>query len=74
MPGYSVISRAGIRCARDAVRRFVANERGTTAIEYSLVAGFISIAIVSAVGLVGTTLRDDWYQAVADALAAATGS
>ena len=37
-------------------RRFVHNQSGATAIEYCLIAAFIFLAIVTAVGLVGTSL------------------
>jgi pilus assembly protein Flp/PilA len=38
------------------VKRFSADARGATAIEYALIAGFISIVIVGAVGALGTTV------------------
>lgn len=40
------------------LRRFLADERGATAIEYALIAGGISIVIVTAVQGIGTTLND----------------
>ncbi|MCU4179108.1 Flp family type IVb pilin [Bosea sp. BH3] len=36
--------------------RFIRNERGTTAIEYALIAGLISIVIVGAVTAVGVNV------------------
>ena len=36
--------------------RFVNDETGVTAIEYGLIAGLISVVIISAVTLVGTNL------------------
>ncbi len=39
------------------LRRFARNESGATAIEYALIAGCISIAIVTAVTSIGTTLN-----------------
>ncbi len=39
------------------VSRFVKDESGATAIEYALIAGGISIVIVVAVNLVGTSLN-----------------
>jgi pilus assembly protein Flp/PilA len=39
------------------VSRFVKDESGATAIEYALIAGGISIVIVAAVNLVGTSLN-----------------
>jgi pilus assembly protein Flp/PilA len=38
------------------VARFTADEAGTTAIEYGMIAGLIVIVIVSAVGALGTQL------------------
>ena len=39
------------------VSRFVKDESGATAIEYALIAGGISIVIITAVNLVGTDLN-----------------
>lgn len=39
------------------MQRFVNDESGATAIEYALIAGGISIAIVAAVGALGTKLN-----------------
>ncbi|MBP2233895.1 pilus assembly protein Flp/PilA [Sinorhizobium kostiense] len=36
--------------------RFVRNESGATAIEYGLIAGLIAVAIITAVGAVGTDI------------------
>ena len=38
------------------IRRFVNDESGVTAIEYGLIAGLIAVAIIGAVGAVGTDL------------------
>lgn len=38
------------------VKRFAANEKGATAIEYGLIAGGIAIVIIVAVGLAGDAL------------------
>jgi pilus assembly protein Flp/PilA len=40
----------------DLIERFVRNESGATAIEYGLIAGLISIVIITAVTLVGGNL------------------
>lgn len=40
------------------LHRFVRDESGATAIEYALIAGCISIAIVAAVTSIGTTLNN----------------
>jgi pilus assembly protein Flp/PilA len=39
------------------ISRFVKDESGATAIEYALIAGGISIVIITAVNLVGTDLN-----------------
>ena len=40
------------------LRGFARNEDGATAIEYAIIAGCISIAIVAAVQSIGTTLNN----------------
>ncbi len=40
----------------ESIRKFAADARGTTAIEYGLIAAGIAVAIIVAVGLVGTKL------------------
>jgi pilus assembly protein Flp/PilA len=37
-------------------RKFLRDESGATAIEYSLIAGFIALAIITAVGMTGQRL------------------
>ena len=39
------------------LKRFLKNEAGATAIEYGLIAALIGVAIITAVGLVGTNLN-----------------
>jgi pilus assembly protein Flp/PilA len=39
------------------VKRFIANENGATAIEYGLIAAGISLAIITVVNGLGTTLN-----------------
>ena len=38
------------------LRKFLRDESGATAIEYSLIAGFIALAIIAAVGMTGERL------------------
>jgi pilus assembly protein Flp/PilA len=68
----------GIRCASNANRqrinimktlcsRFANDESGATAIEYGLIAGLISVVIITAITLVGTNLSAK-FNAVATAL------
>jgi pilus assembly protein Flp/PilA len=52
------------------VSRFVKDESGATAIEYALIAAGISIVIVTAVNLVGTSLNGT-FNTVATLLAPA---
>ena len=39
-------------------RKFLHDKDGATAIEYSLIAGFIALAIIAAVGLTGQRLLE----------------
>jgi pilus assembly protein Flp/PilA len=41
----------------DTLKDFLANEPGATAIEYGLIAAGISIAIITVVGTVGSSLQ-----------------
>ncbi|MCV0425591.1 MAG: Flp family type IVb pilin [Roseibium sp.] len=41
---------------KNLISRFVKDESGATAIEYGLIAGLLSIVILTAVSLTGTTL------------------
>ncbi|MBG6176257.1 pilus assembly protein Flp/PilA [Labrenzia sp. EL_208] len=41
---------------RNLINRFVKDESGATAIEYGLIAGLLSIVIIAAVSLAGTSL------------------
>lgn len=49
------------------VTRFLKNESGATAIEYGLIAALIAVIIITAVGLVGTSLETT-FNTVANAL------
>jgi len=51
--------------------RFAKDESGATAIEYGLIAGFVSIFIITALTLIGPEL-DRIFMAVATALQGAT--
>lgn len=50
------------------VRTFARDDSGSTAIEYALIAGGISIVIVTAAISLGETVRDDLFGKVATAL------
>ena len=41
---------------------FIKNERGTTAIEYAIIAAGLSVAIVGAVALIATEVETDFLQ------------
>lgn len=43
------------------LRRFYANECGAAAIEYALIAAFVSILIVAGVSAIGTKLSATYY-------------
>jgi len=51
-----------------SLKRFLKNEDGATAIEYGLIAALIGVAIITAVGLVGTSLNNT-FTSVSNALA-----
>ncbi|WP_305988888.1 Flp family type IVb pilin [Roseibium sp. MMSF_3544] len=40
------------------INRFVKDESGATAIEYGLIAGLLSVVIIAAVSLAGTSLQN----------------
>jgi pilus assembly protein Flp/PilA len=45
--------------------RFAGGESGVTAIEYGLIAALISLGIISAVTMIGTTISAKFFGAVA---------
>jgi pilus assembly protein Flp/PilA len=47
---------------------YLRNERGSTAIEYALIAGFISIVIVGAATSIGSSITSNFYNEIGDAL------
>ncbi len=49
------------------LKRFAKNESGATAIEYGLIAGLISVVIITAVTLIGTNLTTK-FTAISTAL------
>ena len=51
-----------------SLKRFLKNEDGATAIEYGLIAALIGVVIITAVGLVGTSLQGV-FNSIAAALA-----
>jgi pilus assembly protein Flp/PilA len=53
--------------AMNMILRFLRDQRGATAIEYAIIAGGISIAIVAAVNSVGTALSSN-FSAISSSL------
>ncbi|MCV0427247.1 MAG: Flp family type IVb pilin [Roseibium sp.] len=49
------------------LRRFSREERAATLIEYGLIVGFISVALLFALTMLGTSLRDDVFSKIATA-------
>lgn len=46
----------GAKTMKSLINRFVKDESGATAIEYGLIAGLLSVVIIAAVSLAGTSL------------------
>ena len=46
------------------LRRFRHDVSGATAIEYGLIATFVSLAVLSSIQLLGTTLVTDFYDTI----------
>lgn len=49
----------------EIIRQFFISEKGTTAIEYALVAGLIVITIVGAVSALGNAVNNNLWQVIA---------
>lgn len=43
---------------KSLAKRFAADQSGATAIEYGLIAGLISVVIITALGTIGTNLKN----------------
>ncbi|MCC6949652.1 MAG: Flp family type IVb pilin [Bradyrhizobiaceae bacterium] len=52
---------------------FFADETAATAIEYALIASIVSIAILSSVTTIGSTLRDVFFNGINDGFASVNG-
>ncbi len=65
--GHTAMLKSSTDALRTALHRFVANERGATAIEYALIASAVAIAIVGSVATLGTHVKT-FYSNVATAL------
>ncbi|EZQ17986.1 pilin [Halopseudomonas bauzanensis] len=55
----------------ESVRSFIKREDGASAIEYALIAGLISVAIIGAASLLGTEVGNV-FETIKDCLAAPT--
>jgi Flp pilus assembly pilin Flp len=47
---------------------FLRDQRGTTAIEYAVIAGFLSIFIITAVDLLGQNVNNTFFDQIANTL------
>jgi pilus assembly protein Flp/PilA len=54
-----------VKKAASTLARFARDERGSTAIEYSLVAMLIAIVLIAALTTVGSKLNSQYYNAIA---------
>lgn len=54
-----------VKYAASTFARFARDERGSTAIEYSLVAMLIAIVLIAALTTVGSKLNTQYYNAIA---------
>ncbi len=50
------------------VRSFLRDKAGATSIEYALIAGFVSLAIIVGATSIGTKLNSHYFMPVANAL------
>src|SRR5579863_1594230 len=50
--------RSGSKIVTQYIKKFVANESGATAIEYALIASLVAVAIIAALGAMGTKLQN----------------
>ncbi len=48
--------------------KFLADDRGATAIEYAMIAGFLSIVVVTAVDLLGQNVKTAFFDKIAQNL------
>lgn len=67
-------TRLTCRAAKQVAARFWKDETGATAVEYGLLAGLISLAIITGLAVMGTSLRDNVFGVLSSALTAATSS
>jgi pilus assembly protein Flp/PilA len=58
-----------LRTASASVRRFAADQRGTTAIEYGLMVALIGIAVLATVFSMGQGIKNTLYGQISNSLA-----
>lgn len=54
-----------------AARRFARDEVGATTVEYGMIVGMISVAIIATLTSIGVTIKDDIFGAISTALSGA---
>ncbi|MEP0232333.1 MULTISPECIES: Flp family type IVb pilin [Roseibium] len=74
MTVYDRTDRSLVEKAKTSIKAFAADESGSTMVEYGLLLGMISVAILTTLGAIGGTIRDDVFGAVADALSGSTAN
>ncbi len=52
-----------------SIARYVADDRGATAIEYGIIASLISLAIMGTVYALGSSIQDTLYNKISNAIA-----
>ncbi|WP_153771326.1 Flp family type IVb pilin [Labrenzia sp. CE80] len=72
MTVYDRTDRSLIRKAKTSLKAFAADESGNTMIEYGVLLAMISVAILTTLGAIGGTIRDDVFSVIADALSGST--
>ena len=60
---------AFVRSARSRIGRFIADQRGATAIEYGLMVSLIGVAIMTIVFTTGQNINNTLYGQITNALA-----
>jgi pilus assembly protein Flp/PilA len=56
-----------LKDAKNLLRTFAADESGTTAIEYGLIAAGIAAVIIVTVSVIGDTMQTQYYSKIHDA-------
>ncbi|MBD1549162.1 Flp family type IVb pilin [Labrenzia aggregata] len=51
-----------------AVQRFARDETGATTVEYGMIVGMISVAIIATLTSIGVTIRDDIFGVISTSM------